>query len=327
MAAQSLVLCRDPQTLGVLQPIFSEFDMGVQLCLGVRAASHELQRRHFDTVIVECEEDGTGLRFLDRLRQSPESRTVAVGIVNDQQMLREAFAHGANFVLSKPISVEDAKRILRMSQGYVSRSVRRFLRIAVQRLAHVDLSGLAEPAFLLDLSEGGMAVQALEAIPAGQSFELSFLLPGTSVELRGSGRVVWADASGRAGLEFTDWDPEAQAKLHEWVVSRSGSGADLEAAQQAAEVAALAVDAQSRALRGGWRVLARACDLALLLTAALFFVLIVRRHLDPVPSPRYLLALEAALAGLFGGSYFFLFYLLDAPLPGTWLVQRLRPST
>ena len=78
--------------------------------------------------------------------ETTNQKTIAVGIVNDYQQMKEAFATGANFVLSKPISAEDASRILRFTRGVITRMVRRFLRVAVHHLAHVDIEGMFDPA-------------------------------------------------------------------------------------------------------------------------------------------------------------------------------------
>src|SRR4051794_58200 len=109
MGAQSLVLCRDPDVLRTLCPLLFDMNMGVEICLGTRGASRILQKRKFDAVIVECDADGNGLDLLEQIRgESPNQHTITVGIVDDPQQMKAAFATGANFVLSKPISQEDA---------------------------------------------------------------------------------------------------------------------------------------------------------------------------------------------------------------------------
>jgi Tfp pilus assembly protein PilZ len=74
-----------------------------------------------------------------------------------------------------------------------------------------------EPAFILNLSEGGMAVQAMEVLPTGEALRLSFPLPDEGAELRGVARVVWSDRSGRAGLQFVDISEYDRFQLREWL--------------------------------------------------------------------------------------------------------------
>jgi CheY-like chemotaxis protein len=350
MAAQSLVLCRDPETLGVLRPLLSEFEMGVEVCLGLTGARRVLHRPDLKTVIVDCDEDGVGFEFLETLRRErPDSAPVVVGIVNDYSALQLAFAHGANFVLSKPIPAEDAKRILRMAQGFVNRMVRRFLRIAVHRLAHVRLSNIAEPAFLLDLGEGGLAVQALEPLRCGDRFDLGFLLPGTTAEITGSGQVIWADSSGRAGIEFLEIRDEARARLKQWIVEHAEPVVPQAAAKgisageeeifesepekvpQPAPVFEqfdMPVEAHSgpsrRVPTASWiRIAARALDAAFILASIAAFWFVVFARLGELPSVRWMTALGCLMAAVIATAYFSLFFFFDLPFPGTRLMNAL----
>ncbi len=348
MAAQSLVLCRDPETLGILRPLLSEFDMGVEVCLGLSGARHVLHRPDLKTVIVECDEDGVGFEFLEALRRErPQAGPVVVGIVNDYSSLQLAFAHGANFVLSKPISLDDAKRILRMARGFVTRMVRRFLRIAVHRLAHVRIAGLDEPAFLLDLSEGGIAVQALEPLSVGQRFGLTFLLPGTAEELQGTGQVIWADNSGRAGVEFAELADTHRLSLKQWIDAHADrpapsvasatepAGSPPEASLAAEppvsqpepnypmfDLPAEQVMPPARIFTAGWmRVAARTLDTIFIVVAlALFWYTVVAR-LGEFPSVRWVTPIGMLMALVVAGGYFSLFYFLDASFPGTRIID------
>ena len=118
MSAQSLVLCRDPDVLRTLCPLLFENNMGVEICLGNTGANRMLRKRKFDAVIVECDSEGDGLDILQQLRaDTPNQNTITVGVVDDHLAMKAALATGANFVLSKPISVEDASRIFRELPG------------------------------------------------------------------------------------------------------------------------------------------------------------------------------------------------------------------
>src|SRR3954462_6203692 len=175
MAAQSLVLCRDPDVLRALCPLLFEMNMGVEICLGSNGATRMVRKRKFDAIIVECDKDGGGLDVLQELRAASLNQSaMTVGVVDDYKVMKEAFATGANFVLSKPISTEDASRILHFTRGMITRMVRRFLRVAVHHLAHVDIGGMKDPAFILDLSEGGVAIQSLALMPHGKCSDSHF---------------------------------------------------------------------------------------------------------------------------------------------------------
>ncbi|HWR14065.1 MAG TPA: PilZ domain-containing protein [Terriglobales bacterium] len=318
MAAQSLVLCRDPDVLRTLCPLLFEMDMGVEICLGTNGASRMLRKRRFDAVIVECGSDGTGLDVLQEIRQdTPNQNTITVGVVDDPEAMKAALATGANFVLAKPISVEDAGRILRFTRGMVSRMVRRFLRVAVHHLSHVDVAGMKDPAFILDLSEGGMAMQSLAPMETGQAIDVGFFLPGTQTHITTGAHVVWTDSTGRIGLEFDGIPESSRAQLKSWVVQRlknspedvPGSGA----------TAANSI----RVLSQWMRPLARLIDAMYVLVAASLFCTVV-----------YLLLWQNAtnwpMSYAFGVAFLIvsalyasLFHTLDVRFPGTRTMQSL----
>jgi CheY-like chemotaxis protein len=319
MAAQSLVLCRDPDVLRALCPLLFEINMGVEICLGTNGATRMLRKRRFDAVIVECASDGTGLDVLQELRaDTPNQHTIAVGVVDDPKSMQAAFATGANFVLSKPISIEDASRILRFTSGLLGRMVRRFLRVAVHHLAHVDLVGLKDPAFILDLSEGGMAMQSLAPMSEGQSLDLSFLLPGSGTRLEATATIVWSDPTGRIGLEFTQLSDEHRALLKNWVRER------LRKSPEDVPGGTISAPPQVRVLSKYMRPLARVIDGAVVVSAAALFCMIALWFLgaDTRESISFSTAyLVALLVGT--GLYASLFMILDVRFPGTRAVQGL----
>jgi CheY-like chemotaxis protein len=321
MAAQSLVLCRDPDVLRTICPLLFEANMGVEICLGNNGAARMLRKRKFDAVIVECDNEGNGLDVLQQLRDdTPNQNTIAVGVVDDYNAMKAAFATGANFVLSKPISVEDASRILRFTTGLIGRMVRRFLRVAVHHLAHVDIADVKDPAFLLDVSEGGVAVQSLAPMNTGDQIELGFVLPGTSRRIMATALVVWTDPTGRIGLEFLKISEGDRQQLKNWVAERVKSSP--EDAPDAMEHGPS--DASIRVLSQWMKPLARAMDAVFVSGGAALFCTIVYvflRGQRPSAFPvTYAFLIAMAIGSLL---YSGLFSILDVRFPGTRAMQSL----
>ncbi len=319
MAAQSLVLCRDPEVLRTLCPLLFDMDIGVEICLGSNGASRILRRHKFDTVIVECDPEGNGFNLLQQLRSdTPNQKTIAVGIIDDYRQMKTAFATGANFVLSKPISAEDASRIFRFTRGMITRMVRRFLRVAVHHLSHVNIEGMSDPAFILDLSEGGMAMQSLSPVKSGQVLDISFLLPGSDMRISGKGVVVWSDPTGRTGVEFDGINDDQHAALKAWVVERVHKN------PSDAPGAELPGPAPIRVLSQWMRPMARLIDAAFIASAALIFCAIALLISKTQAGTHFPLAF-AFVSSIFVGSvlYFVLFLLMDVRFPGTRAVQSL----
>ncbi|HYA95235.1 MAG TPA: GAF domain-containing protein [Terriglobales bacterium] len=86
-----------------------------------------------------------------------------------------------------------------------------------RRLVTVNLDNL-DAGLMVDLSEKGMAVQALARIKPGASTSLQFELPDTANRIEARGTVVWVDAtSGRAGIRFESLSEAATGALKKWL--------------------------------------------------------------------------------------------------------------
>ena len=84
-------------------------------------------------------------------------------------------------------------------------------------MAYVEL-GQDNGGILLNLSEGGFAVQSALALSSGVFSELRFQVPALQGWLTASGRVVWiSDSKKEAGIQFTELPGEARREIHKWV--------------------------------------------------------------------------------------------------------------
>lgn len=91
----------------------------------------------------------------------------------------------------------------------------RGVRVPVDPLVYVNFPD--ESAFLLNLSERGMALQCMDVLEPGRPYSFSFPLPEIGAELRGLARIVWSDRSGRAGMEFVRLSEFDRLALTTWI--------------------------------------------------------------------------------------------------------------
>jgi CheY-like chemotaxis protein len=221
MATQSLVVSRDPEILGIINLLMSEIDMAVEVVSELPKAIQSLKDRRYDALIVDCDQDKDGFELLMKVREEERNqKLVAVGITSDVAANQAVFDSGATFVLNKPLPVEDARRILKISNGVITRAVRRFMRLPVDSLAIVSVDDRQE-GIILNISQKGLAVQTTDALTVGQIVYVSFLLPDTFNLIEGAMNVAWVDVSGRAGLEFRALEAREQEMLSDWVWERA----------------------------------------------------------------------------------------------------------
>ncbi len=125
----------------------------------------------------------------------------------------------------------------------------RKVRIPMRQEIRVRSDGQSDdiPGTLLDLSEGGMAIQCAVDTTVGSTLWFGFKAPGSSIEVTGKGCVVWIYPAGNAagdeaeltalGLEFSSLEEADRREIVQIVRGEGGLKTELRRAE--AEVARL----------------------------------------------------------------------------------------
>ena len=99
---------------------------------------------------------------------------------------------------------------------------RRRVRQKVHAPAYASFSGTSKSEMLdlneiLDISEVGVSVQCASPLEVGQQVELCLDLAEARGQIFTTGRVVWSDAAGRAGLGLATLPDSSLHRLREWL--------------------------------------------------------------------------------------------------------------
>jgi hypothetical protein len=97
-------------------------------------------------------------------------------------------------------------------------SRRRLYRHPIGLLTYVRLDH-ANGGIIRNLSSGGLAIQAVGRLHAGQVVHLRFDLLRPKIRIEATAEVTWADASGQAGVRFIDLAPRSQRLLKDWILT------------------------------------------------------------------------------------------------------------
>jgi hypothetical protein len=96
---------------------------------------------------------------------------------------------------------------------------RRHPRYPLRSLAYVKLVQ-GNGGILRDLTESGIALQAVAPLQANTEVKLSFDLLSPRVHVEAIGRVAWTDSSGQAGIRFSDLTLRTQRALRDWLLTQ-----------------------------------------------------------------------------------------------------------
>jgi CheY-like chemotaxis protein len=221
MTFQSLLVCKDEQATDVLTSVLAGFGLGVQCC-GYPDALCRLTDQKFDAVIVDYDDPHSAALVLQNAYQAAGNNTVTVALLNDKTKVRHVFGAGANFVLYKPISQQQAEASLKAAIALLKRERRRSFRVPVQLPVKLRVENGAEmEGILLDLSEDGLDVLAAQPLCPAAKVNARFILPDETTEIDVRGEVAWANPNGESGVRYTDLADSQRQTLREWVLANA----------------------------------------------------------------------------------------------------------
>jgi hypothetical protein len=200
---------------------------------------------------------------------------------------------------------------------------RRRPRVAVRSLTYVKLDD-GNGGIIRDLTESGVAVQAVGPLQMGQEVQLRFEVNSPRVRVEARGRVAWADWGGKAGIQFLDVTPRGQRALRDWLLlqvlsAAAASGRDsmfssreLDLTFSAPRRTAIVVEAPGPWVEwGGFSVSAPAVaifvDAVVLVCALLVFAIGALVGMGGVQGWPMALALMVVTAGIFAAVYWGMF--------------------
>lgn len=226
MKLNLLVISRDVASLSCLASALAKLDIEVEVCASCAAAMELLVNCPYSAIVLDFDEPGAAqVAQMVRLARS-ERPPLLVALVTELGPVSGAFQAGIKFVLHKPLKARDVAQSLWDAKQFMRRDRRRSPRDAVKALVQLQVAGATLPAFLRDLSEQGLALQAPEPLSQVQSVSLRFVLPGTAQTVHAIGEVIWADEAGRAGLFFSRLTPASQKHLRNWFACRHAKRKD-----------------------------------------------------------------------------------------------------
>ena len=224
MILQALLVSKDDEASETLIQALAQVGVAVDRSSVAEVAQARLVEARFDQVLVDFDDPETASALLQGCRQPGPDRNspVTVALIRDASQIRSILGSGAHFILTKPISPEQAETTLRAATALLKRERRQSFRVALQAAISIRTEeGNTLEGILLDLSSGGMDVLAAKPLSTAALVQFSFELPESGTILEGDAEVAWGNANGQTGLRFLDMDPKVREQLGEWLTSHS----------------------------------------------------------------------------------------------------------
>jgi DNA-binding response OmpR family regulator len=224
MTFRALLVTKDDRAAEVLAPVLQNFGLRVQCC-GYSDAACLVTEQRFQAVLVDFDDPHSATLILQNISSGSENHPITVALLSDKNKVRNVFGAGANFVLYKPLTAEQAETTLRAATALIKSERRSSFRVPIQVPVRVRLENGDNPAeidgILLDLSHSGLDVLVAQPLHPGASLRVRFTLPNSPSEFEMKGEVAWANPNGESGVRFTDTPESVRAALRLWLRENS----------------------------------------------------------------------------------------------------------
>ena len=222
MQSKILIVDDDPTVCEMIQDVLNAADIETLTDTSSQQAVTRLELEKFQAVFLDMNMPSPdGLELTRWIRASGLNRTTPIVMItgeDDRTILARAFEAGASFFLFKPIDRHRMLRLIRVAEGPMQREARRYQRVKVSCKVSIELNQEQVSGIALDLSLGGMFVQASRTLPAGSIVLVRLELGPGAPPLNLAARVVRSSANNSMGLQLENNGPEQNKKLQEYLL-------------------------------------------------------------------------------------------------------------
>jgi CheY-like chemotaxis protein len=220
-AGTALVVCKDARTRQLILESLQPLAIRPEFCEEGFVAASLLDQQKFEAVIVDLLLGDEGLLVLAKLRFSRANRTAVTFAITTGSEAQTSPRPDSTFVLERPLSAALINQTLRAAFGLVVRERRRYFRCPIAVPAFVRSQ---QPEDLecqtVNLSEGGIAINAPAILDSDAPALVRFSLPGRQSQILVETRVCWRGHDGLVGLEFHALASPQKSELQEWLARK-----------------------------------------------------------------------------------------------------------
>jgi CheY-like chemotaxis protein len=221
MPLDCLVVTCDSALLGKIKANFTAPGVSVDLRQDSASAIELASRRHWDGLIIDCDDIAGGTEALVKVRNSRSNReSLIIAVLNGSTTTEAALGLGANFVLCKPIEENRLRSVLDIAIPKMEREHRRYFRYDIELpVRFQNHLGQSFSTIMKNVSEGGMAIKLVDPVRLKGIVPVEFDIPSVEPKaFHAKADIVWSDAFAM-GLRFLHIEKDCEVALQSWLNS------------------------------------------------------------------------------------------------------------
>lgn len=201
-----------------------QFAIAADVCPDLLAAASLINTRKFEAIVVDLGLGDQAVHMFERIRLSPSNANSVTFAIGNSSPGAD-FKVQPNFVLPKPLTEGLIGSVLKPALGLIIRDYRRYYRCPVTVPVLLRIDGKAQiPCEMMNISEGGLAVNTTVTFDPSTSVRAEFTLPDEPTAFDIDAEICWCDKRGRAGAHFRSVSPEQKTLLQDWLSRKIEQG-------------------------------------------------------------------------------------------------------
>ena len=220
---QALILSSDPGLVVPIRSALKTLNAKAEIQIDVGASLSVCARRHFDAVIIDCDDVPGACSFVTKVRQARSSRfATIVVVVNGKTGVHAALKSGANVVINKPVSMSRIQPCLGAVGLLMKREHWRYFRHQVKiplSLNYGYKNELSIAAQTITVSQEGLEISWKDPIDILQYARVSLKLrlpPEGRPVVEATAHAVWVGRE-RGGFHLQHMSQDSRARFDLWL--------------------------------------------------------------------------------------------------------------
>jgi hypothetical protein len=219
---KGLLFTSDVHVLSVMNQALDNFEIETKVCMEHASALDVVTTTKLDTLIMDWAAAEHCAQIVVAMRNSwQNANSTVLAMVNNDPEMQAAGRAGANFVMYKPVSADQATRFVRAAYGSMLVQRRRSTRYEVDIPAVASLLNVPRiEGKVINLSIHGLAFLCGYPIEIEQGIAIEFVLTEPAVLIHATGQVTnvsMREGMSRAGVCFSSVPPHELATLEQWL--------------------------------------------------------------------------------------------------------------
>jgi CheY-like chemotaxis protein len=219
-----MVVDDEVQTLKAIKAMVEPLGLEVLAVADSREAAHRANTDKFDGVFLDAK-----MPFLDGfeltkiVRSTPANAKVPIVMLtgsHDVETMRTAFKVGVTFFLTKPINLGRLSSLVKVMRAPMLKERRRYARLPFRCVVKCQLGLKQFTTNSVDISEGGMLLEASGGANVGDELNLEFGIPQSGKPVRARAKVVRKETADRVALEFVNIELQDRQTVLDYITGR-----------------------------------------------------------------------------------------------------------